>query len=247
MFRTFDPKPFNRIANDPDVRPWIGGSGELDLTNMVTNVNNICLITDQEDGGYLLENIGNGHYIAHTNSLKSARGRPMAELMRDGLHYLFTATNCIEISTSVADGNTNAMRWSKFAGFSEVYRRENCFDFNGELVGETFLTMTWLDWVKTAPKVREAGQEFHNFIESEQGHPNHPEEEIHDRMVGFAYLCCKEGNTAKAIAVYNDWAKVSRYQPIEVITYNPILLNIGTSIIELYNGSLKSVRTPKNI
>jgi hypothetical protein len=249
MIRTFDPAPFNRIANDPDVKEWVGGEPDsvLDFTSLVLNINNVCLLTEDENGGYILENIGNGHYIAHTLALKTARGKPMASLLIEGFHYLFIATDCRQVSTSVPDGNVAAKRWAEFAGFREVYRREQCFSLHGKMVGESFMTLTWLDWVSKAPKVKAAGEEFHAFVEGIEAHPNHPEDDIHDRVAGATLLACREGNTAKAIALYNDWAKLARYLPVTILSLFPPTLNMGETVIQLYDRSLRVIRTPQII
>ncbi len=244
MIRTLDATSFNIIANDPEVKQWIGYNENdiVDLTDLVSNINNYCFLTDNGDGGYILHNLGDGLYVAHTMSLQSARGKPMAQLMRDGFQCMFIATDCLEISTLIPDGADAAARWAKFAGFRNTFRRESFFNLNGEKVGGQFMTMTYFDWVSKAPKIKEAGEAFHNFIEEGIGHPNHPDDDVHDRYVGATILGCEEGNASKVINQYNRWALLAGYHPSTIVNASPLVINIGNALIQQYNGSMEILK-----
>jgi len=244
MIRTLDATKFNIIANDPEVKQWIGYNEDavVDLTNVISDINNYCLLTDDEDGGYILHNLGDGLYVAHTLSLKSARGQPMADLMHEGFQFMFTTTDCLEISTLIPDGAIAAERWAKFAGFRNTFRRESFFNLNGNKVGGQFMTMTYSDWVYKAPKLKEAGETFHSFIEENIGHPNHPDDDIHDRFVGATILGCEENNAAKVINQYNRWALLAGYQPSTIVNASPLVINIGNALIQQTNGSMEILK-----
>ena len=244
MIRTLEATKFNIIANDPEVKQWIGYDEDavVDLTNVISDINNYCFLTDDEDGGYILHNIGDGLYVAHTMSLKSARGKPMAQLMHDGFHFMFTATDCLEVSTLIPDGAVAAERWAKFSGFRNTFRRESFFNFQGSKVGGQFMTMTYSDWVSKAPKLKESGEAFHNFIETSLGHPNHPDDDIHDRFVGATILGCEEGNALKVINQYNRWALLAGYHPSTIVNASPLVINIGNALIQQYNGSMEILK-----
>ena len=244
MIRTLDATNFNIIANDPEVKKWIGYNEDaiVDLTELVSNINNYCFLTDDGDGGYILHNIGDGLYVAHTMSLPSARGKAMAQLMRDGFQCMFIATDCLEISTLIPDGADAAARWAKFAGFRNTFRRESFFNLNGEKVGGQFMTMTYSDWVSKAPNIKEAGEAFHNFIEESLGHSNHPDDDVHDRYVGATILGCEEGNAEKVINQYNRWALLAGYHPSTIVNASPLVINIGNALIQQYNGSMEILK-----
>ena len=55
MNRTLEPEAFIRIANDPSVRPAIGGEGDMAplITALVSNPENFAFLTDCRQGGYL--------------------------------------------------------------------------------------------------------------------------------------------------------------------------------------------------
>jgi len=232
MIRTLDGNIFNKIANHPDVRPFLGGNGPLDFTTFCEDIKNFCLLTDNGDGGYMVESMGNGFYKVHTLALKSARGRPMVDLMAEGFKYLFTATDCTELSTYVPDGSIAAKRFTELAKFKPTYRRENCYIMGDNTVGLQFYTMTYQDWLLNSDECQITGQKFHQFIEANLDHENHPEDEVHDKFVGATMMCCEEGNSVKGIALYNKWAALSGYEPAQILCLNPLTINIDTAILE---------------
>ena len=99
MIRTRNPEIINGIVNHPDVAPWMPGTGPFDLTEAVRDPLNFCFLTEEGDGAYVLKNMGAGRYEAHTMALVSARGQPMSDLSVSGFEYLFTRTDCHEITT----------------------------------------------------------------------------------------------------------------------------------------------------
>jgi hypothetical protein len=53
MFRTLNATVFNTIANDPGIRPYLGGTETLDLTTTVENPANFCFLNDNKTGGHI--------------------------------------------------------------------------------------------------------------------------------------------------------------------------------------------------
>ena len=244
MIRTFNADSFNKIANDPDIKPWLAfeGEGYLDLSPLVNNFNNVCLLTDCENGGYILENKGDGLYIAHTLSKKEARGEPMMTLTQEGFQYLFLETDCLEVSTYVPDNSKAAKRWTELSGFRPTFHRPEFLTVNGERVGATFHTMTYFDWVNGNPTLQVLGEFFHEFIESSIGHPNHPDDPIHDQWVGATYLGIQKKNVLKAVYQYNRWSAVSGYSPVEILNLEPPVINIGNVILEMFDGKMRVLK-----
>lgn len=238
MIRTLDATRFNAISAHPDVRPWLGFDGELDLTALVRNPANICILTDNLDGGYILVKLHPGLYAAHTLSLPSARGRPMLQLMRDGFAMMFTATDAVEITTMVPDGATAAARWAEVAGFRETFRREAFFPLSGQLVGASFRSLRYEDWVLSDGRNAILGEEFHAKLEAAQDHI-HPEDKVHDLWVGATILGCKAGNLTKSIGMYNRWASQSGYQQAVILSACPSVVDIGDAVVQLSSGQIE--------
>lgn len=70
--RTFDAGFVNAVVNSPDVRPFVGPGGELDLSEAVAKPENWFLMG--EHGGFLLAWSAPGVHEVHTFILKSGRG-----------------------------------------------------------------------------------------------------------------------------------------------------------------------------
>ncbi len=62
--RTLDAAFLNEVANDPEVRPFLGRSGALDLAPLISDPNNYCFVCDQ--GGFVGIKLQPGLYELHT-------------------------------------------------------------------------------------------------------------------------------------------------------------------------------------
>jgi hypothetical protein len=79
--RTFDPIEINALANDPDVRPYIGGDGPLDLTGVVERPEHLFLVG--EHGGFGLLWSAPSVMEVHTFITRDGRGPWAYEAARD--------------------------------------------------------------------------------------------------------------------------------------------------------------------
>lgn len=234
MIRTLDARPFNAIFRDPEVRPWMGfGLTDADLTPVVSDPRNYCFLTPESDGGYIVARLEQGLYAAHTLSFPSARGRRMYRLMQEGFAHMFTATDAVEIVTMVPDGNERGDQWAQLAGFRETFRREACFQLIDQMVGASFRSLSYADWVSKDRENLRSGREFHAKLEARLPHENHPSDEVHDCWVGATLRGCLSSNTGKSIALYNRWAAQAGYLPAKIISLTPPLVDIGTAVVGL--------------
>lgn len=239
MIRTLDATPFNAIFRHPEVRPWMGfGLAEADLTPIVSDPRNYCLLTADGEGGYILVRLDQGLYAAHTLSLPSARGRGMFRLMQEGFAHMFTATDAVEIVTMVPDGNERGDKWAQLAGFRETFRREACFQLIDRMVGGSFRSLAYGDWVLRDRDNGREGGEFHDRLEAKLPHENHTEDRVHDSWVGATLRGCQAGNAAKSVALYNRWAVQAGYLPVRILSLTPPLVDIGTAVIGLNTQGL---------
>jgi hypothetical protein len=60
---TTDPGVLNHIVNLPDVRPWFGGCGALDLTSIISDGRHVSL--EKEHGGFIALWCDLGLYDCH--------------------------------------------------------------------------------------------------------------------------------------------------------------------------------------
>jgi hypothetical protein len=233
VIRSQHPAPFNALANAPSVRPWLGyGLAPLDLTAQVQNLANVCLLTPEHDGAYILIQLQPGLYEAHSMALPEARGSAMARLMRDGFQYMFTATDCVEVTTRCPDGNPAASRWADLAGFKASFRREACFPLADQIVGCSYRSLLYRDWVLKDGRNAHEGQRFHALLHAVQP-DNHPDDRVHDAWVGATIEGIRRGNIQKAVALFNRWAVFAGYHPAEILSETPPVVFTGDAVVSL--------------
>lgn len=114
--RCFDADPINALANDPAIRPFIGGdpSIPLDLTDSVKDRENVCLMGDH--GGFLLIRTGKRVYEVHTMIRPEGRGqwsREAANMARDVMFDVFDAERLWTLVPREAD---NVRKFTEDAG-----------------------------------------------------------------------------------------------------------------------------------
>ena len=229
MFRTLNAEKLNYIANDLEVRPFLGGTNKLDLTEIIENPYNFCFMTDDELGAHILINKQNGVYEVHTISLPEARGKNMLKLMQDARAFMFLQTDCIELQTFVPDEQSQTLLWAKLAGFKQDFRRNNCFDLNGKKIGGTYHSMTYAEWVLKDKANTKIGQLFHSQIEQFEL-LTHDDDPVHDAWVGAT---CRSKTLPKAISYYNQWAARTAYGTVEIVSYCPFVINMGNAVLQL--------------
>lgn len=231
--RSMDVAFWNAVANDPDVRPHIGGDGIIDLSTLVLNPANYCLRTDS--GGFICQNHGGGSYSVHSLFLAEGRSRTSAAV-RAGQDFMFTRTDCSLLWSQLPDSNAPAAHLGVVAGFEPWFRKESC-----PILGPSTIGRIPVDSWITGPNggyLANEGHDFHNRLEAAKAAagsflPVHPEDETHDRYVGAALLMCKRGQAAKGVFLYNNWAIAAGYAQIEALSLNPPVVDVGDGIVGL--------------
>ncbi len=231
--RIFDAAEVNAVANDPDVRPHVGGEGVLDLTAVVHDPANFVLWAD--GGGFLVAKHEPGIYEAHSLFRKSARRHSIAA-MRAAFAYMFERTDAVKIVTIVPDGNSAALAFAKLASFREVFRT----------AARTHYALSLVEWAVNRPELAEDGAAFHEVLQlakiaAGSALPVHDDCEAHDRMVGAAIRMIRAGNAEKAVVQYNRWARMAGYAPISIVSLNPLTIDLLDAVAEVVNGDMEVV------
>lgn len=241
--RSTDVEFFNRVANDPSVRPFLGGLGgaddtsPLDLGPLISNPAVVALQTDH--GGWIFHPILPGAYEVHTLFLPVGRGRRHRAAAAEGFRFMFTRTDCLEILTKCPDDNGPARWASAQLGFRERFHRPDAW---AEGVGISYRAFTLDDWVARDPVCWGEGQNFHAELEAAKAaagsaRPVHADDPAHDRAVGAAALMIRAGQVGKGVGVYNRWAAFAGYQPVEALSAT--VLDVRDALVELRpDGSL---------
>lgn len=244
--RVLDAVRINEIANDPNVRPWLGGEGDLDLTNVVADPANISFLSNENNGAYVCHKVGDGVYEVHSLFLPSGRGGYAVDCMREGLRYMFCATDCVELRTKIPDNNEMAKGIGRIAGFQEIFRRENCWLASDRKTGCSYQSMTMDAWRSRDPDIRQHGELFHEKLEMAKAGigsalPIHDEDEAHDRAVGASMLMALNGNPRKAVWAYNRWAIFAGYAPITLLSDAPVLIDVVDAVVSPKGGDMEIV------
>lgn len=236
--RTFDATFLNSVANDPDVRPHIGGEGPIDLTEIAANPANI-LIEAERMGGWVLQCLLPGVYELHTLWLRAFRGRAYFECAEEALRYVFAHTDALEIVTKVPDDNRVAGFAATKIGFRERFWRANAR--NGD-VGVSFRVLTVDDWTFRDAVCEAEGHAFHEALEAAKAEAGsvlsaHPDDPAHDQMVGATALMIKGGQTAKGASLFNRWCVFAGYANIAAIT--PTVIDVVDGVVEWRDGAMQ--------
>src|SRR5262245_19837679 len=120
--RVLNATRLNEIVNDPSVYPWVKGwaLGPLDISGPAANPNNVLLIG--EGGAIIFTPLSRSFYEAHTQVLKSHRGKWAKEFCQECLLYLFTKTEAMEVLTRCPTLPTKAL--ARALGFSYLFTNQ---------------------------------------------------------------------------------------------------------------------------
>lgn len=241
--RTMDATFLNVIANAPEVRPWLGGVGTLDLSGILANANNVALVNDH--GGFVGVKLDAGLYECHSIFAPEGRGADVLEGTRQGLRYLFAATDCVEVQTKCPKSNPAATGLARAAGFSKLFERANAWTMEGgERCGVDYYGITFAKWRAQDGVVAERGVWFHERLEELTAAigkkiPVHEDDHAHNRAVGAAVLMLEAGNSVKAIGLYNRWAALTGYPPASLISVVPPIIDMNEAVVAVSHGDME--------
>lgn len=252
MIRVLNPEPLIELASNPSTRPWLGGTEDIApiITAAVENVANYSFLAG-DAGGYLYICKAQGLYEVHTIGTPDGGRdfvRTMAKARTDTLRFMFLETDAHEIVTIVPKPNIAAMNWATHAGFRVDFLREKAFDLMGDMVDAFYLSLPYGNWVLTDPANRREGERFHAFIH-QYTPDDHGDDEVHDSWVGATLDGAQRGNAVKCITLYNRWAVRAGYEPLRVLTMNPLCIDIGSAIVQITADGLDClhVRSPEGL
>jgi hypothetical protein len=240
--RVFSADSLNKIVNDPSVYPWVCGAhdGPLDLSGVVADQKNVALVG--EHGGVVFHQHQPGYYEAHTQMLPAGRGRWALRAVNEALHWMFTRTDAVEIVTRVPRGNLAALALTRAIHGVYEFTVPSGWVIAGETVPADIFALRIQDWMRTATGIVPRGEWFHHRLQSEYAsfgvsEKPHADDPCHDRYVGAAVEMMLHGQSRKAVVFYNRWAVMSGYEPVEIITENPLTVDIRDAVLVVRNNN----------
>lgn len=231
VIRTLDATFLNGVANHPEVRPWLGGDGELDLKGLIANPDNIVGVTTAH-GGFIAEHHGSGRYEVHSLFLPEGLGQTAVRAMRDACDYIFSTSDAVELVTKVPESNAAAKGLAQLAGFAALFIASVPWSTDIPTMPTTFHSLSLDAWSMRSRRARAYGVWLHEAMGELAPHVNHSEEEpAHLQVAGAATMMLRAGMPYKAANVYNRWARWTGYPPIRVIREHPTVMDLGEGII----------------
>jgi hypothetical protein len=228
--RDFDARRINPIINHPDVLPWISQPGDdvLDLSAVVADFRNVLLMTDS--GGLLFIQLEPGTYEVHTSFLPAIRGAPGVAIAKQALRHMFVSTDAMGIVTKVPAHNRGALGLVRAVRMSHEFDRSAQWRTADGVVDVGYWALRYWDWLWHADGLTQAGEMFHQKIGESKSHADDP---AHDRVVGAAIEQIFAGQTAKALILYNHWARIAGYAPVSVMSESPLIIDIRDCVLHI--------------
>jgi len=236
MHRTFDAAFLNAVANDPEVRPFLGGNEEIDLSIVAADPTNFVLIGDR--GGFVLTPVSAGQYEVHSLFLPNSGTKPVS-CMKAAQDWMFTRTDCTAIWSKVPKSNRAAKGLALIGKLGCVFERDH------QMFGPCeFVELSLMRWAMNCAALESHGERFHTFLEqakAEQGSelPKHPHDPAHERAVGASLLMIERGQAVKGVAFYNLWAGVAGYQQIALLGLSPVVIDAGDAVVGLGENGME--------
>lgn len=233
----------NKVVNHPAVRPSIHAApGPVDLSAVVANPSHVVM--EDMYGCMMFFQHVPGLYEIHTMILPEGRGAWAMDFAQQAVEYLFLRTNATEVFTRVPEGNIGAGALARACGAKHEHRTKQQFpdrEFPVEIMGGRIQ-----DWVRFAPGLIERGQEFHCRLEEKcraAGIPvkHHEQNDWHDRHVGVAAGMVLGGQPVKAVVFYNRWAAMALAPPLNVVSAEPLVLDIHDCRLEIQGDDFKVI------
>lgn len=143
--RSFDFERVNALANHPTIHPWVSINNEpIDLTTTVLDARNVVLMG--EGGGFVLHNLGNGDYEAHSLFLPEARGPNSIETAKAGMDFMFSQTDCKRILARCPRGNLAVLAFVRALRFDYIRTDKEIWPTAKGLVDQKWYAMPREKW-----------------------------------------------------------------------------------------------------
>jgi len=226
-----DREQVEAVVNDPRLRLWnsFDGAPLCDARKYLTAPSFAVL---GDEGCFLARCIDPGRYVIHTNLLPHCRGADAIQAAQEALALAFLRTDARELLTMCPATAPQAKWMARRMGFQHLFDRARVWPSGGVLQGMGFYSLSLDEWVM-AGHCAAAGNAFHARLHGELGAPAHPHDPVHDAYVGAAVEMVRAGLVDKAIDTYNRWARFAMYQPVRVVSTDPLRIDIRDCVLRI--------------
>lgn len=248
--RFTDAAHINAILNHPEVYPFVRGpvEGPLDFTAFLQSDDVYALFG--EHGGQIYVRLQSGLFEVHSQFLPEGRGDYAIAVTRASLRWMFTRTDAVECLTRCPLNNPAAKALARGIGGQFQWTNPRGWFADGKPVAAEIWSLTLQEWTRTAPGLAATGKWFHDRLEAELDRHGakelaHPEDQAHDRYVGAAVEMFFGGQPDKGAVFYNRFAALGGYHPVEIVSRNPLAVDIGTATLLMRDNDFFIPSMPK--
>ena len=125
LSRCDDSEAVNRVINDPAVRPFVGGTGALDITPVLDNRLNVAWMGAH--GGFLFTWSSPRIYEVHTFILEGGRGEWARSAARDAISQM-KASGAVELWTRILPEQRNVVAFAEEMGMHPTGEQIDGYD-----------------------------------------------------------------------------------------------------------------------
>lgn len=223
------------IVNHPELRKFNSHDG-APFCDAAKYLKSPSFVLIGNEGCFLLKAVGPCRYDVHTNLLPECRGRDALDVARYAMDLVFSRTDAEELYTMVPANNPAAAWFTKAMGFRFRFKRERVWLQGGVSHDARYYSITVDDWVLRGSRAG-VGRIFHERLHSKAPQlDKHSDDPVHDAYVGAA-ISMMNKQPVKALSLYNRWARFAGYEPIEVVSKDPLVVDIKSCSLKFENGT----------
>jgi len=229
--RTLDAKFLTALANEPEIRPFLGRKGELDLAPIIGDPNNFAFVCEQ--GGFVGIRLQPGIYELHT-IFRPGDGVHVMAFAAKCMRWMFIHTDCVELKTKVPASNGGARVLAVRAGMCRIFDRPTAWEApDGGFEGVEYFSITIDKWAVFDKENAAYGAQFRKVETADTAH---------DAFLGAALQMMIANNPGKGVQFYNRWAAFTECDPINILGANPPLFEVFGEVMQISGQTIEVLK-----
>ena len=249
--RTFDAGEVNAVLNAPGVFEHLAipQLERLDCAAILEHELNVALVC--EGGAFLFFCHAPGIYDVCVAFLPGWRGAYAAMATQQARDFMFLETDCMALTMRVPVDNKAPRHLARRFGARLEFHRNDVWPIKGAggkdwLVGMSYFSIRYEDWVLSADGLIEAGRAFIDHLFGERKRLGaldqfHDQDLENPRFIGAFAKMAYAGQLDKAVILYNRFAVLALLPPIALVSRSPAMVEVGGTLIQIKDGSFKAI------
>lgn len=221
-----DPAPMNAILNSPGCREEHCPPGMLEENpNYQHDVSHIIraggftVVGDRM--GWVFNRVGHNVYEGHTAIKPEARGVASLTYMQQAIDEAFLSTDAMEILVRCPVSSPETIKAAQKLKMSKLYTASGIW---GGVDMQVF-SLSISNWAARCRRFLDMGQWLHDEFERNGAlHEDHGDDDTHLCYAGISTEMALRGNAIKGAYLYNIYARMAGYDPVEVRCLDPLVI-----------------------